>query len=59
MLVQLIETTSNVNHSVSITGFCVYYSNYKRALPLIKESLDNICSSYKDEKVMYDEFEDV
>ena len=55
-LVQLIDTAGNVNHVVIIIGCCIYYSNYKRALPFIKESLDIIFSPSKDEKGMYAEF---
>ena len=39
--------------------FFICDSNYKRALPLMKESLDSIFSPYKNEKGMYAEFEDV
>ena len=35
-LVQLVETSVNVNHAVSITGCWIYGSNYKISLPLIK-----------------------
>ena len=35
-LVQLVETSVNVNHAVSITGCWIYDSNYKISLPLIK-----------------------
>ena len=35
-LVQVIDTSVNVNHAVSITGFWIYDSNYKRGLNLIK-----------------------
>ena len=53
MLVQLIDTDGNVNHDVRIIGFWIYDSNYKRALPSIKEYLDIICSPYKVEKGIY------
>ena len=52
-LVQLIDTSGNFNHAVIIIGCWIYDSNYKRALPSIKEYLDIICSPYKDEKGMY------
>ena len=58
-LVQLVYTSGNVNHAVSIIGCWIYDSNYKIELPLIKESLDIICSPYKYEKWMYAEFKDV
>ena len=35
-LVQLIYTSDNVNHSVIINGRCIYDSNYKPTLTLIK-----------------------
>ena len=34
-LVELIDTAGNVNHTVSITGYWIYDSNYKRPLSLI------------------------
>ena len=55
-LIQLIYTGVNVNHAESIIVCYIYDSNYKRSLPLIKESLYIICYPYKDKKVMYDEF---
>ena len=58
-LVQMIYTYGHVNHAVSITRYWIYDYNYKLALTLIKESLDIICSSSKDEKGMYAKFEDV
>ena len=36
MLIKLIDTSSSFNHSVSITRFWIYDSNYKRELPLMK-----------------------
>ena len=53
ILVQLIDTASNVNHAISITVCWIYYYNYKRSLPLIKESLYIICYLSKDEKGIY------
>ena len=35
-LVQLVYTSGNVNHAVSIIGCWIYDSNYKIELPLIK-----------------------
>ena len=58
-LVQLRDTDENDNHTVSITVSWIYYSNYKRALTFIKESLISICSPSKDEKCMYAKFKDV
>ena len=39
-LVQLIDTDSNTNNAVSITGPWIYDSNYKISFTLIKVSLD-------------------
>ena len=50
VLVQLIDTTGNFNHAVSIIGGWRYYSNYKRALCLIKKSLNIISSPYRYKK---------
>ena len=58
-LVQLIDTAGNDNRAVSITGYWIYDYNYKRALPLMIESLDIIFSFFKDEKGIYAEFKDV
>ena len=35
-LVQLKDSSGNVNHAVSITVSWIYYYNNKRALPLMK-----------------------
>ena len=35
-LVKLIDTADNGNHALSIIGYWIYSSNYRRALPLIK-----------------------
>ena len=59
MLVQLIDTADNVNNAVSIIVCWIYDSNYKRALTFIKEYLDIICSSYRDQEGIYAEFKDV
>ena len=55
-LVQLVYTAGNANHAVSIIECWIYDFNYKRAPPLIKESLDIIFSPSKYYKVMYEEF---
>ena len=39
-LSQLEDSSGNVNHTISITGSWMYDSNYKRSLPLMRESLD-------------------
>ena len=33
----------NVNHAISVVGYWIFDSNYKRALVLNRESLDMIC----------------
>ena len=40
VLFQLIDTAGDLNRAVSIIGCWIYNSIYKRALPLIKESLN-------------------
>ena len=34
----------NVNHDISVLGYWIFDSNYKRALLLHRESLDMICA---------------
>ena len=36
-LVQLMESLGNVNHAISIVGYCIFDSNYERALCLENE----------------------
>ena len=43
-LVQLIYHLGNMNHAISVVGYWVFESNYKRALLLNRESLDMICA---------------
>ena len=38
-LVKLINTLVNVNDDISIVGYWIFYSNYKQALCLTRESL--------------------
>ena len=33
----------NVNNTISVVGYCIFESNYKRALVLNRELLDMIC----------------
>ena len=58
-LVQLIDTDGNVHHSVNINRCSLYKYNDKRALTLIKKSLDIMYSTYKNEKGIYAEFKSV
>ena len=47
----------NVNHDISVVGYCIFYSNYERALVLNIESLDMICApSVGEEQVATFEF---
>ena len=43
-LVQLMYYLGNINHSISIVGYWIVDSNYKKALLLTRESLDMICA---------------
>ena len=58
-LVQLIDTSEDVNNAVSINGCWIYDYNYKIVLALIKNFLDFVFSPSKDKKGMYAEFKDV
>ena len=44
ILVQLMDYLGNTNHAISVVGYCIFDSNYKRALVLNRESLDIICA---------------
>ena len=44
ILVQLMNSIGNVNHSISVVGNWIFDSNYERALVLNKASLDMICA---------------
>ena len=37
-LVQLMDSLGDVNHAISIVGYCIFYSNYEKALCLTKYS---------------------
>ena len=43
-LFQLMDTSGNVNHSISVVCSWIFDSNYERALVLNKASLDMICA---------------
>ena len=43
-LVHLMNSLGNVNRAISVLGYWIFYSNYKRALVLNIESLDMICA---------------
>ena len=36
-LVQLIESLGNVNHAISIVWYCIFESNYEKAICLTQE----------------------
>ena len=43
-LVQLMDYLKNVNYSISVVGYWIFDSNYRKALVLNRESLDMICA---------------
>ena len=43
-LVQLMDSLVNVNHSMSVVGNWIFYSNYEKSLFLKRASLDMICN---------------
>ena len=45
-----------INRKVNTSGFCIYNLNYKNTLPLVKSSLDILCS-FSDFDDMYSYFE--
>ena len=48
------NTVENVNHAVLISGFWIYDSDYKKPLPLIKESLDLIYYYYDGDEIYFE-----
>ena len=42
ILVQLMGYLGNVNHSISVVGYCIFESNNEKSLVLNRESLDMI-----------------
>ena len=50
-LVQLMNSLGNLNRDISVVGYCIFGSNYKKSFFLNRVSLDMICSpSVGDEK---------
>ena len=49
-LVQLMDSILNVNHDISVVANWIFDSNYKRALVLIKASLDIFCAPFVGEE---------
>ena len=50
------DSLGNVNHAISVVGYWIFDSNYKKALVLNRESLDMICAPYVGEE-QADKFE--
>ena len=44
-LVQLMDSLGNFNHAISVVGYSIFDSNYKKSLCLTQGSLDIICST--------------
>ena len=45
-LVQLMDSLGDVNHAISVVGYWVLESNYKKSLVINRASLDMICAPY-------------
>ena len=45
-LFQLMDSLHNLNHAISVVGYWIFESNYKRALVLNRESLNMICALF-------------
>ena len=43
-LFQLMDSLGNVNHAISLVGYWIFDSNYKKSLVLNRESLNMICA---------------
>ena len=44
------DSLGNINHDISVVGYCTFESNYERALVINRESLDMVCSPSVGEK---------
>ena len=51
MLVKLMNNPINVIHAVVVSGVWIYDANYKRVLYLVKQFLDLICASSKNDGI--------
>ena len=49
-LFQLMDDLGNVNRAISVVGYWIFDSNYKKALVRNIESLDMICAQYVGEE---------
>ena len=45
-LVNLMGQLGNMNHDISVVGYWIFDSNYKKALVFTQEFLDIICSTF-------------
>ena len=52
------DSLGNVNHAISVVGYWIFDSNYKKALVLNRASLDMICAPSVGEE-QADKFETV
>ena len=43
-LFQLMNSLRNVNHAISVVGYWIFDSNYRKSFVLNRESLDMICA---------------
>ena len=49
-LFQLMDYSVNAIHAISVVGYWIFDSNYKKSLILNRESLDMICTPYVGEE---------
>ena len=49
-LVKLMDYLGNMNHSISVIRYWIFYSNYEKALVFNREYLDTICALSVGEK---------
>ena len=57
-LVQLMYSLGDLNHAISVVGYCIFDSNYEKALVVNRASLDIICARTVGEK-QFSKFETV
>ena len=57
-LVKLMDSLGNVNHDISVVGYWIFDSKYKKAIFLYRESMNIICAPYFGEE-QDDKFETV
>ena len=49
-LIQLMDYLGNVSRAITFVGYCIFDSNYEKALLLYREFLDMICAPSVGEK---------